>query len=209
MKKFLGIMAILIVVSMLATVAFAEDAKKDEKKIPELLMKAYEKSSTNASYTLESTSKTGGQEFKAATKAYFKDKKSYRMDTETMGQKTRMVVTPEATWTYMEANKMLMVMDKAPETSFERKDIDYTEGKEGNFVTYTYTDPTSKYKVVITVDPKESLPVKSVTANEKGETVSEIVYKDWKFEKIEDSMFAKPADAKEMKMPAMPPAETK
>lgn len=209
MKKFLGILAVMMIVSMMAATAFAADAAKDEKKMPETLKKAYEKSSANASYTLESVAKMNGQEFKSSVRAYFKDTKNYRMDTEAMGQKTRIVVTPAGGWSYIEATKMLMVMDKLPESVMERKDIEYTEGKEGDFVTYSYVDPTTKFKITVTIDPKESLPVKMATVNDKGETVSTMTYKDWKFEKIEDSMFARPEGAQEVKMPAMPPAETK
>ncbi|HNY13821.1 MAG TPA: hypothetical protein PKK26_19730, partial [Candidatus Wallbacteria bacterium] len=202
MKKVLGILTVLVAITMLFTVAFAEDAKS---KVPENLQKAYAKMTDNASYTMTTTTKVQDKEMKSVSKAFFKDAKNYRMDSEAMGMKSRTVVNGETAWTYMEAQNMIMSMPVPPAANTElKKDIEYVEGKDGENVTFTFTDAASKMKVVTTVSPKDQTVVKTAMINEKGEVISTSVYSDWKFDKIDDSMFKKPEGAKEMQMPQAP-----
>lgn len=227
MKKFAVMLSVLFVLSMVATV-FAQEAapapaaetkpaveaapapapaaevKAGETKLPELLMKAYEKMTADVTFSMEVKAKMNNQEFVTKTKAYFKDAKHYRMDSEVAGQKTRMVVDGDVAWNYMEAANMLMTMPVPPSPTDLKKDIQYIEGKDGENVTFTFTDAATKMKSVTTVNPKDNLIVKMSAFNEKGEEVSEMFYTDWKFEKIGDEMFKKPEGAKEMQMPAQP-----
>lgn len=231
MKKFAVILTVLFVLSMVATV-FAQEAapapapeaapaveaapapavetapaaevKAGDAKIPELLMKAYEKMTADVTFVMEVKAKMNNQEFVTKTKAYFKDAKHYRMDSEVAGQKTRMVVDGDVAWNYMEAANMLMTMPVPPSPTDLKKDIQYTEGKDGENVTFTFTDAATKMKSVTTVNPKDNLIVKMNAFNEKDELVSEMFYSDWKFEKIGDEMFKKPEGAQEMQMPAQP-----
>lgn len=225
MKKVASILAVLFVLSFI-TIGFAQEAaapveevkaaaevkeaapaapaQTGDSKLPEMLMKAYEKMTANAAYVMEVKTKMNGQEFNSKTQAYFKDAKHYRMDSEVAGQKTRMVVDGETAWTYMEANNLLMTMQVPPSPADLKKDIEYTEGKDGENVTYTFTDANSQMKVVTAINPKDLLVVKTNTFDAKGEAVSEMTYGDWKFDKIEDSMFKKPEGAQEMQMPAQP-----
>ena len=225
MKKLASILAVLFVLSFI-TAGFAQEAaapaeevkaavevkeaapaaeaKTGDSKLPETLMKAYEKMTVNVTFSMEVKTKMNGQEFNSKTQAYFKDAKHYRMDSEVAGQKTRMVVNGEIAWTYMEAANMLMTMPVPPSPTDLKKDINYTEGKDGENVTYTFTDANSQMKVVTTVNPKDLLVVKTNTFDAKGEAVSEMVYGGWKFDKVEDSVFKKPEGAQEMKMPVQP-----
>jgi outer membrane lipoprotein-sorting protein len=225
MKKFASILAVLFVLSFI-TAGFAQEAaapaeevkaaaevkeaapvaetKATDSKIPETLMKAYEKMTADVAFSMEVKTKMNGQEFNSKTQAYFKDAKHYRMDSEVAGQKTRMVVDGEIAWTYMEAANMIMTMPVPPSPTDLKKDIEYTEGKDGENVTYTFTDANSQMKVVTAVNPKDLLVVKMNTFDAKGEQVSEMTYGGWKFEKIDDSIFKKPEGAQEMKMPAQP-----
>jgi len=202
MKKVLGVLTVLVAITMLFSVAFAEDAKS---KIPEGLQKAYGKMTDNVSYTMTTTTKVQDKEMKSVSKAFFKDAKNFRTDSEVMGMKSRTVVNGEAAWTYMEAQNMIMSMPIPPAANTElKKDIEYAEGKDGENLTYTFTDAASKTKVVTTINPKDQVVVKTAMINEKGEVISESLYTDWKFEKIDDSVFKKPEGAKEMQMPQMP-----
>lgn len=202
MKKVLGVLTVLVAITMLFTVAFAEDAKS---KIPENLQKAYAKMTDNASYTLTTMTKVQDKEMKSVSKAFFKDAKNYRVDSEVMGMKSRMVVNGETAWTYMEAQNMIMSMPIPQASNTElKKDIEYVEGKDGENITFTFTDAASKMKVVTTVSPKEVAVVKTTMINEKGEVISTSLYSDWKFDKIDDSVFKKPEGAKEMQMPQVP-----
>lgn len=225
MKKFASILAVLFVLSFI-TAGFAQEAvapveevkaaaevkeaapaaeaKIGDLKLPETLMKAYEKMTANVTFSMEVKTKMNGQEFTSKTKAYFKDAKHYRMDSEVAGQKTKMVVDGEIAWTYMEAANMLMTMPVPPSPTDLKKDIEYIEGKDGENVTYTFTDANSQMKVVTTVNPKDLLIVKTNTFDAKGEAVSEMIYGDWKFDKVDDSVFKKPEGAQEMQMPAQP-----
>ena len=182
----------------------AAEVKAGDAKIPELLMKAYEKMTADVTFSMEVKAKMNNQEFVTKTKAYFKDAKHYRMDSEVAGQKTRMVIDGDVAWNYMEAANMLMTMPVPPSPTDLKKDINYTEGKDGENVTFTFTDDATKMKVVTTINPKDNLIVKMNTFNEKEELVSEMNYTDWKFEKIGDEMFKKPEGAQEMQMPAQP-----
>lgn len=232
MKKFAVMLTVLFVLSMVATV-FAQEAapapapeaapaveaatapvpetapaaevKAGDAKAPELLMKAYEKMTADVTFVMEVKTKMNNQEFATKTKAYFKDAKHYRMDSEVSGQKTRMVIDGDVAWNYMEAANMLMTMPVPPSPTEDlHKNLNYVEGKDGENVTFTFTDDATKMKVVTTINPKENLIVKINTFNEKGEPVSEMLYTDWKFEKIGDEMFKKPEGAQEMQMPAQP-----
>lgn len=224
MKKFAVMLTVLFVLSMVATV-FAQEAapapaaetkpaveaapaaevKAGDAKLPELLMKAYEKMTADVTFVMEVKTKMNNQEFVTKTKAYFKDAKHYRMDSEVSGQKTRMVINGDVAWNYMETANMLMTMPVPPSPTEDlHKNLNYVEGKDGENVTFTFTDATTKMKVVTTINPKETLIVKINTFNEKGEAVSEMLYTDWKFEKVGDEMFKKPEGAQEMQMPAQP-----
>ncbi|OQA80176.1 MAG: hypothetical protein BWY32_01176 [bacterium ADurb.Bin243] len=229
MKKSASILSVLLALSMMAAPVLAQEAaapapetkpaveaapaadakpaaeaKAGDSKIPETLTKAYEKMTANVTFSMEVKTKMNGQEFVSKTKAYFKDAKHYRMDSEVAGQKTRMVVDGEIAWNYMEAANMIMTMPVPPSPTDLKKDIEYVEGKDGENVTYTFTDAATKMKVVSTVNPKDMLMVKMNTFNEKGELVSEMTYSDWKFEAVDDSTFKKPEGAQEMKMPEQP-----
>ena len=206
MKKLSIVLTVLFALATLISAAYATEETKvgDGAKMPEILKKAYEKSAANAAYTLTAKVKVQGQEMSSVTKAFFKDAKHYRMDSEMMGQKTRMVVDGDMAWTYMEAANMIMKMPVPPSPTEVKNTVTYVEGKEGDNATFTCTDTTTKIKVVIAVNPKENLPVKMTTFDEKGALMSESTYSDWKFDKIDDSMFKKPEGAKEMEAPKMP-----
>ncbi len=218
MKKFTSILTVLFILSFI-TVSFAQQAdspaaanetspsaetKTADSKIPETLMKAYEKMTADVAFTMDVKTKMNGQDFNSKTRAYFKDAKHYRMDSEVAGQKTRMVVDGQIAWTYMEASNMVMTVPVPPSPADLKKDIEYVEGKDGENVTFTFTDANTQMKIVTAVDPEEMLVVKMSTFDTKGELVSEMTYSDWKFEKIEDSIFKKPEGAKEMNIPNQP-----
>jgi len=200
MKKLVSIAVLIFMLSAICTIAFAADANK----LPEMLTKAYEKMSKDVSYVMEAKSKAAGQEFSSKMKAYFKDNKNYRMDSEVAGQKTRTVVCGDTAWNYMEAANMIMTMPVPQSPAEMKKDVTYIEGKDGDNLTFTSTDAASKFKIIITVNAKDSLISKMVTMNEKDEVISEVTYSEWKFEKIDEAMFKKPEGAQEMKMPEPP-----
>ncbi len=217
MKKFASILALLFVLTVFTAYGFAGETfdpaaapeasgeKKEtaaDSKLPDLLMKAYKKMSVNVSFVMEVKTKMGAQEFMSKTTAYFKDPKHYRMDSEVSGQKTRMVVNGDTAWTYMQAANMIMTMPVPPSPADLKKDIDYTEGKDGKNITYTFIDANTKMKVVTTVNPEETLVIKMNTFNEKNELISEMIYSDWKFETIKDETFKKPEGAQEVQAPA-------
>ena len=177
------------------------------------LLKIAEKCTTNAQYSMNLKAKVGGKDVTSKMKFYFKDMQNYRIDNEVMGQKTRMVVTPDATWTYMETQKILMKMsDKSMLEQMnlkamlekQRTTSDITKTTESGNDVYTIVDKTNKSKSVLTVDPKQGIYSKAAMYNEKGELASEATYNDWKFEPVSEDLFKKPEGAQEMEMPKMP-----
>ncbi len=177
------------------------------------LIKIAEKCTTNNQYSMEIKAKVNGKDITSKMKFYFKDMQNYRIDNEVMGQKTRMVVTPEATWTYMEAQKLIMKMsDKSMLENMNLKAMlekqkatsEITKSTEGGNDVYTIVDKEKKTKSTLTVDTKKGVYLKAVMYNEKGELASEAAFSDWTSGPISDDMFKKPEGAQEMEMPKMP-----
>lgn len=206
MKKLLFTLALITLIATTASFAFAADSEK----IWGELLKITEKSASEVSYAMDTKTKSNGQEYNTKMNFFFKDLKTFRVDSEVSGQKTRMVVTPTDAWVYLEAQKIITPMDRSSIDSINVKESlekqkgtsDVSEGKDGENITYTIIDKTTKYKTVFTVDSKLGVYNKMAVYNEKGELNTEAVYKDWKFGKQDDSVFKKPEGAQEMKPPA-------
>lgn len=179
----------------------AEPARSE---ISETLMKAVEKATVNSSYSMDIFAiRADGKEAMYHYRAYYKDEYNYRIDAEIDGKKTRTVVNGDKKWTYDEKTKMLSY-DKAP-PSFKEKLMkqDITAGKDGKNLTFSYKDADADLKVVIIVDPKENLFIKTKRFNGVGTLVSETIYENWNFNKINDFAFMKPEGAVEIKTDIM------
>ncbi|HNY11345.1 MAG TPA: hypothetical protein PKK26_07100 [Candidatus Wallbacteria bacterium] len=214
MKKVLSILSVIAIIALVISTAFAADDAKANAAFEELI-KLTEKCANNVTYVMETKSKMGDQEMKNVMTFYFKDVKNFRIDSEVQGMKTRMVVTPAAAWTYIEAQKMIMPMDRASVDNMNIREMiekqktscEITEGKDGENKTYTLLDKATKQKTTFTVDGKLGAYSKMSVLNEKGEVMTEAIYKDWKFGAIDESLFKKPEGAQEVKMPEMPKGE--
>jgi len=211
MKKVLSILSVIAAIALIISSAFAADDPKANAAFEELI-KLNEKCANQVIYTMETKSKMGDQEMKNLMTFYFKDIKNFRIDSEVQGMKTRMVVTPAAAWTYIEAQKMIMPMDRASVDNMNIREMiekqkptcDITEGKDGENKTFTLLDKGTKQKTVFTIDNKNGVYAKMADYNEKDEVMTEALYKDWKFGAIDENLFKKPEGAQEVKMPEMP-----
>lgn len=234
MKK-LVLLAIIAVVALSFTAAFAQDAPapaaapapeaKPAEAAPaasgaaDKLVKLYEKWYVNSIVSMETaTSKEGTKEIMIGT-AYFKDMDNFRADAEVQGQKMRMVHAGGQMWIYLEAQNTILKMSdpKEVEKASPKKDIEelkdkdttVTEGKEGDNTAFTVVKK-DKTKKVLLVNAKDVL-VKETKYDEKGTVTDESTFKEWKFEPVKDEMFKKPEGAKEVDMnnPAPQPEEPK
>jgi len=214
MKKMLGIIAILIVISLLGSTAFAaEDAKL--KPLMDELIKAGEKAIKDVTYNLESKSKKDGKEETMKMSAFFKDTKNFAMDMEAQGQKMKVVITDNDAWMYMAEQKTIVSI---PPEAREQFDIEkqyvkkieeageITKAKKAENDVYTIISKEKK-KTVITIDPKLGVYTKVIDHDEKGELIAETIFKDHKFGKIDESVFKKPEGVQTVSMPGMPQAE--
>ncbi len=207
MKKISFIFCLTAAVLLSASSVFAAG---EAQKIWDELLKITEKCTENVSYDMVTKSKAGGE--KASTKMtfYFKDVKNYRVDTEVEKQKTTMVLTDKEAWVYLPAQNVITIMDHAAVQSInikealekQKENADVSEGKDGDNITYTITERDTKNKTVFTIDSKLSIYSKMQVYNAKSELITEAEYSGWKFGAIGDDIFAKPAGAKEMKMPS-------
>jgi len=206
MKKISIILA-LIMFFAVASASLAADEKT--KALFDDLLKIAEKCTNNASVSMEAKSTMNGKEFVTKLKLYFKDMKNFRMDSDTNGQKMRMVVTPAAAWTFVESSNVIMTMDPAAAGNFNVKELiekqkessEITESKDGDNRVFTIVDKESKNKNTYAIDSKTGCYVKMSVHNGKGELLTEATYSDWKFDKIDDALFKKPEGAKEVPMP--------
>lgn len=206
MKRLSVTLAFMLALAV-ATASFAADDKT--KALFDELLKIAEKCTNNATVSMEAKSTTKGKEYVTKLKLYFRDMKNFRMDSDTSGQKMRMVVTPEAAWTYVESNNVIMIMDPAAAGDFNVRDLiekqkessEITESKDGENRVFTVVDKATKMKNAYTIDAKTGCYLKMSVRNEKDVLLTEATYTDWKFEKIDDSIFKKPEGAKEEKMP--------
>jgi outer membrane lipoprotein-sorting protein len=214
MKKINFILSLTAAVLLSASLVFASG---DTQKIWDELLKITEKCTDNVSYNMVTKSKVNNKEVSTKMAFYFKDVKNYRVDTEVEKQKTTMVLTDKEAWVYLSAQNVITIMDHAAVQSIDirealekqKENADVSEGKDGANITYTITERETKNKTVFTVDAKAGIYSKMQVYNAKNELVTEAEYSGWKFGAIGADVFAKPAGAKEMKMPSQAKPEGK
>ena len=187
--------------------------KQDDKKLEALLdefIKYDEKTCTNASYAIDSKTKKSGKEEAVKMHAYFRDIKNFVMNIEAGENKVKVVVTPKESWMYMKEYNVIM---DVPADSKEQFDVEkqqkkrrgeageITKAKDGDNDIYTIISKDKKKRSVITCDPKQLVYTKVAEYGEKGELLTEASFSDYKFGKIDDAEFIKPAGAEVMQLP--------
>jgi hypothetical protein len=187
--------------------------KQDDKKLEALLdefIKYDEKTCNNASYAIDSKTKKNGKEEAVKMRAYFRDIKNFVMNIEAGENKVKVVVTPKESWMYMKEYNVIM---DVPADSKEQFDVEkqqkkrrgeageISKAKDGDNDVYTIISKDKKKRSVITCDPKQVVYTKVVEYGEKGEAMTEASFSDYKFGKIDDAEFIKPAGAEVMQLP--------
>lgn len=187
--------------------------KQDDKKLEALLdefIKYDEKTCNNASYAIDSKTKKNGKEEAVKMRAYFRDIKNFVMNIEAGENKVKVIVTPKESWMYMKEYNVIM---DVPADSKEQFDVEkqqkkrrgeageITKSKDGDSDVYTIISKDKKKRSVVTCDPKLLVYTKVVEYGEKGELLTEAAFSDYKFGKIDDAEFVKPAGAEVMQMP--------
>lgn len=187
--------------------------KQDDKKLEALLdefIKYDEKTCNNASYAIDSKTKKNGKEEAVKMHAYFRDIKNFVINIEAGENKVKVVVTPKESWMYMKEYNVIM---DVPADSKEQFDVEkqqkkrrgeageITKAKDGDNDVYTIISKDKKKRSVVTCDPKLLVYTKVVEYGEKGELLTEAAFSDYKFGKIDDAEFVKPAGAEVMQLP--------
>ncbi len=187
--------------------------KQDDKKLEALLdefIKYDEKTCNNASYAIDSKTKKNGKEEAVKMRAYFRDIKNFVMNIEAGENKVKVVVTPEESWMYMKEYNVVM---DVPADSKEQFDVEkqqkkrrgeageITKAKDGDNDVYTIISKDKKKRSVVTCDPKQVVYIKVVEYGKNDELLTEASFSDYKFGKIDDAEFVKPAGAEKMQLP--------
>ena len=188
------------------TVEITESATSEVKsgkvnQIPEFLKKAYEKSTNNVSYTLES--KALGK-----IKVYYKNAETYRIDTENKGKKTSTVVKDGKALIYDEAKDLLMD-SPVPESELEKfQKYGVNSVIDEEFMIYSYLNKESKIKCELVIDTRENLIIKERVYDTAGKLLAEADFKDYNFSVQNDEIFEKPGLKKEENPAAKKEVET-
>ena len=188
------------------TVQITETATSEVKsgnavQIPEFLKKAYEKSTNNVSYTLES--KALGK-----IKVYYKNAETYRIDTENKGKKTSTVVKDGKALIYDEAKDLLMD-SPVPESELEKfQKYGVNSVIDEEFMIYSYLNKESKIKCELVIDTRENLIIKERVYDTAGKLLAEADFKDYNFSVQNDEIFEKPGLKKEENPAAKKEVET-
>lgn len=187
--------------------------KQDDKKFEALLdefNKYDEKTCNNASYAIDSKTKKNGKEEAVKMRAYFRDIKNFVMNIEAGENKVKVVVTPKESWMYMKEYNVIM---DVPADSKDQFDVEkqqkkrrgeageISKAKDGDNDVYTIISKDKKKKSVVTCDPKQLVYTKVVEYGKNGEFLTEASFSDYKFGKIDDAEFTKPAGAEVMQLP--------
>ncbi len=211
MKNLIFILSMLFAAAViLSTPHYPVFAAEGAGEIWDGLLKITEKCTENVSYSMTTRSKVNGKEVSTKMDFYFKNVKNYRVDTLIEGKKTRMVLTDNAAWVYLEEQNVITNMDHSSIESInireslekQKETADVTEGKDGNDITYTIAERETKNKTVFTIDVKAGAYKKMQVYDAQGQLITEAEYTGWKFGPINDDVFKKPEKAKEMTMPS-------
>jgi len=201
MKKIFVITLAIAAMFSFAGASFAEDSKSVE--LIDRFIKAVEKGTVDVSYTMESKSRRGDTETVSVSKSYFVNAKKFVTETEFDGNSVKVAIDPAGSWLHDRGKNVLMPLEGQAAAKFDLQGAlvklgqacDISESREGDDTVFTLVHKERKLKTVFTAG-KDGYLVKMVMKNEKGDTLSESVYKDYKFGKIDESHFKKPEGVK-------------
>lgn len=204
MKKYyaLSLAVAALVLLSLAGAAFAEgDTRSNE--LVEKFVKLVEKGTVDVSYTVESKSKNGGTEVVSISKSWFVTSKKFVSETEVAGNVLKVVIDPAGSWLYDRNQNIIMPLEGKNAEKFDLQGAlvklgqacEISEASKGDETVFTLFQKEKKITAVFTAN-KDGYLVKMVMKNGRGEVVSESSYRDYKFGKIDESVFGRPAGAK-------------
>ncbi len=218
MRNRLNLLVLMVFIILFSvSISFAQEptaVPKAQKASINDIVKIMEKCTKGVSYITETTTKINDKEVTSKTAYYYKNLNNYRTDYESGAEKARMVISPKAAWSYSETrNKidvipagMVKEMDPVKAIKNQGKDAVVTKEVENNLVKYIISVKNSKAQTIYYVDEKTKTFVKMLVMNAQGAQASETIYKDYKFGKIDETLFAKPDLTKPQVAPAPAPA---
>jgi len=174
-----------------------------------LFTEVFSKCCRDASVTIQATSHETTPPTKMTQTNYYKDPSNLRSDTVVGGQKVRMVISKAGSWIYTEddgkltplpaqkAAEISSAMDMGALISRDSDNFNVSESKDkaGNILIYITNKATGVLNTYV-IDPQQKVLKRVCIYPKKGVLMMDSIYGAWKFEKIDDKIFAVPQQAK-------------
>jgi len=192
-----------------ASVAHAADDEEpslvDEKLLNEFMDKM-KKFHTNATCIGTTVMQINGADSKSKYVSYMLDINNKCIESENLGDKCTLVVTPDEAWYYFPQNRLIVSfkgkrilaslnsvnqINKIKENGRLQK-----KEKDGDII-YTLTDFTNNYRFTYYFDAKTNLLTHSVTLDNNNGKETETTYAGWEQKKIDRDKFVKPSGCTE------------